>query len=101
MPCNLILAFINSCLVLGYLCVTGLGDHALTFPLGCQKPEVRAAASIAHPQLVIRSLSSVFIFTLCHPYCSSLHQQPHLMHEQQRLEIQTYSDFISPQPQKP
>lgn len=53
MPCNLILAFLNSCLVLGYLCVTGLGDYALTFPLGCQKPEVRAAASIARPQLVI------------------------------------------------
>lgn len=53
MPCNSILALINSRLIAGYSCIVGPGDYALTFPLSSQRPEVSAAASISHPQLVI------------------------------------------------
>ena len=53
MPCNSILALINSCLILGYSCIIGPGDDALTFPRSSQRPEVSAAASISHPQPVI------------------------------------------------
>lgn len=53
MPCNSILALVNSCLILCYSCIIGPSDYALTFPLSSQRPEVSAAASISHPQLVI------------------------------------------------
>lgn len=66
--CNLILALINSCLVLSYSCITDVSEYVLTFLLSSQTPEVRAPAFISHLQLVI-----LFISMLCHPYCSSWH----------------------------
>lgn len=51
--CYLILALINSCLILSYWCVIGDSEYVLAFLLSFQKPEVRATAFLSHPQLVI------------------------------------------------
>lgn len=40
MPCNLILTLVIPALFEGYLCVIGVGNYVLTFPLSSQEPEV-------------------------------------------------------------